>query len=56
MSSSTSKLDEDEGEPTSTDLDQLVCQLKDAVFDKYVSNYLLKKAEKVIDIDSFLIC
>jgi len=32
---------------SSQDINQLTCCLKDAIFSKYISNYLIEKIEKV---------
>jgi hypothetical protein len=34
---------------SSQDINQLACCLKNAIFSKYISNYLIEKAEEVND-------
>jgi hypothetical protein len=47
MQKSELNLDDNEDRYSSQDINQLACCLKNAIFSKYVSEYLIEKAEEV---------
>jgi hypothetical protein len=43
----TSEIELNLDQDSSQDINQLACCLKNAIFSKYISNYLIEKAEEV---------
>jgi hypothetical protein len=47
--------DDSQRENSASDINQLVCCLKNAIFSKYISDYLIEKAEEVNNRNHFFV-